>query len=290
MFRFIFIALLTVILPLCGAENASPRQKTERVKPFKIAVLDFTCIDIQGQKFYQFQPAPPAAQPEESLNAADRFSISRRMQGWVKMLDAQTAKWLNQHETLRSEAENDRAALRRKMLGDKILNSPRRNIVIGAEYLIADLGRYPETMVPVNRANIDRALAEIDFGMEMTSDLKTLSEFNRVSGADYLLYVTVADFQTRERKFKGFGIETNSREYVLDMVYKLVDLHNGDVVASGVVSSIKKELKTPYLEEINSDYFKDLMKNGSAKIAEELNRRIEEITSAKPGNNNAGKP
>lgn len=279
MLRGVLFAMFLSTLVLGGAERTDAEKEKKPSKPFKIAVMDFTSIDIQGQKFYQYKPAPPPAAKTDSLNTADRFSIDRKMQGLVKMIDAQASSWQNYHENMRREVENDRARERREKLAGKIMNSPRRNIVIGSEFMIAAMGKYPETMTPVNRANIDRALAEIDFGASLTDDPQTLSKFTRISGADYLLYVTAADFQTRERRFKGYGVETANTEYVLDLVYKLVDLRSGAIVASGAVSGVSRELKTPYLEEINSDRFKDLMKNGATKIAAELDGRILALTA-----------
>ena len=66
-------------------------QKKEPVqgKPFKVCVLDFTTVDIKGQKRFLDEKNKPISIPKMStLNNADRLTMNGVMQGFVRMIDA----------------------------------------------------------------------------------------------------------------------------------------------------------------------------------------------------------
>ena len=68
--------------------TTSEKEKTEW-KPFKVCVLDFNMIDIEGQKrFLDEKNNPIDVPPQCTLNDADRKSVNSVMQGFVRMIDA----------------------------------------------------------------------------------------------------------------------------------------------------------------------------------------------------------
>ena len=87
----------------------------------RVAVFDFTTIDIQGQKFYEFRDRGPDEKNHDSLSDADRAVIDDRMLGMVKMIDADLAAYKIVHDINRNDQENDRDRARRDELADRIL-------------------------------------------------------------------------------------------------------------------------------------------------------------------------
>ena len=65
--------------------------------PYKVCVLDFTTADIIGQKRFLDAANKKIEIPaQESLNTADRLSINRVMQGFIRMIDAFDSARTNQ--------------------------------------------------------------------------------------------------------------------------------------------------------------------------------------------------
>ena len=180
-----------------GAEEA---QKTAEAKTpeMKIAVLDFTCIDLVGQKLRLMKDKPLDTAYKGILSNADRQSIDDRMQGLVRMIDARIAGSAAMTAIGQDFQENARDRAAREALAEKILNSKQRPIIIGAEYMTGYLGEYPETFTLVNREGIESALKSLDFGRAPTAEDadQRIREFSEKSGATHVLIGTVADLYT----------------------------------------------------------------------------------------------
>ena len=74
-----------------AAEMQNTEGKKAETSAMKIAVLDFTCIDLAGQKLRLVRSRPVNTDYRGILSSADRQSIDDRMQGFVRMLDARFA-------------------------------------------------------------------------------------------------------------------------------------------------------------------------------------------------------
>lgn len=239
----------------------------------RVAVFDFTTIDIQGQKFYEFRDRGLDEKKPDSLSDADRAVIDDRMLGMVKMIDADVAAYKIVHDINRNDQENDRDRARRDELADRILRTQQRSVVIGAEYMIAALNQSPVLKV-IDRGSLDRGLRAIETGRPGVEWEKAVSEFGRVSGATHILYGTVADFQTRSNRFSGYGVLTEQVVYSLDLVVKLVDTSNGEVIFSGVFTGRDRDLKTQFAQRIDSGRFERMMKSAVSQAAEAINQQL----------------
>jgi len=236
-----------------------------------IAVLDFACIDIQGQKFYEFKDKKLQQGKQDSLSPEDRQLIDDRMLGMVKMLDAQENSDTRRHERLENDKINERDRKRRDELADKIMKSPQRTLVIGAEYMCAALGKYPQFKVLDSDAQI-RALKAIRAGRP--SNDSDIGDFGKFSGAQYLLYGIVADFQTRNTEFSGYGVKTKNTIYTLDVLIRVVNVKSGKTVFSRVFSGSDREMTTEELKVVDSARYERLLKRAVSEAAEELNREF----------------
>lgn len=266
-------------LVFAGAEAAGTRE-TEKKKAeppaMKIAVLDFTCIDLTGQKLRLVRNRPVNTDYRGILSSADRQSIDDRMQGFVRMLDARfagTAAMAGIQRDLR-ESERDRAE--REALAKKILNSKQRPLVIGAEYMTACLGEYPEIFSLANREGIESALKSLDFGRAQTAEDadRRIREFMEKSGATHILTGTVADLKTEHKKFSGYGVRTDRVVYSLDVLVKLINLKTSQIAFSGVFTGEVSQMNTKFAQTINDSLFQDLMKDAVKQAAEAMSRRF----------------
>ena len=266
-------------LVFAGAEAAGTRE-TEKKKAeppaMKIAVLDFTCIDLTGQKLRLVRNRPVNTDYRGILSSADRQSIDDRMQGFVRMLDARfagTAAMAGLQRDLR-ESERDRAE--REALAKKILNSKQRPLVIGAEYMTACLGEYPEIFSLANREGIESALKSLDFGRAQTAEDadRRIREFMEKSGATHILTGTVADLKTEHKKFSGYGVRTDRVVYSLDVLVKLINLKTSQIAFSGVFTGEVSQMNTKFAQTINDSLFQDLMKDAVKQAAEAMSRRF----------------
>lgn len=260
--------------------DAAEMQNTEGEKAetsaMKIAVLDFTCIDLAGQKLRLVRSRPVNTDYRGILSSADRQSIDDRMQGFVRMLDARfagTAAMAGLQRDLR-ESERDRAE--REALAKKILNSKQRPLVIGAEYMTACLGEYPEIFSLANREGIESALKSLDFGRAQTAEDadRRIREFMEKSGATHILTGTVADLKTEHKKFSGYGVRTDRVVYSLDLLVKVIDLKDNQIVFSGLVTGEQSQMNTKFAQTINDSLFQDLMKDAVKQAAEAMSRRF----------------
>ncbi|MDD3886040.1 MAG: PEGA domain-containing protein [Victivallaceae bacterium] len=252
------VALLGGVL-LGAAEPSKP----------KIAISDFTTIDIQGQKFYRFTDRTDHQSPQDSLSEADRQTIDDRMLGLVKMIDATSEADRRRHDQARLDLENERNLARQTELADRILKSGERSVVIGAQYLAAALGKYNSVEV-VDQSEIDRAFAQMA-KLQAGQKLET-EDFGKATGATHLLYGTVADLRTAEKRFTGYGVKTSNVVFSLDVIFKLVELSSQKVIWSQVCTGVDTVLNTENLETIDSDRFKVLLNDASVQAAAAIDK------------------
>ncbi len=266
-------------LVFAGAEAAGTRE-TEKKKAeppaMKIAVLDFTCIDLTGQKLRLVRNCPVNTDYRGILSSADRQSIDDRMQGFVRMLDARFAGTAAMAGIRRDLRESERDRTEREALAKKILNSKQRPLVIGAEYMTASLGEYPEIFSLANREGIESALKSLDFGRAQTAEDadRRIREFMEKSGATHILTGTVADLKTEHKKFSGYGVRTDRVVYSLDVLVKLIDLKTSQIAFSGVFTGEVSQMNTKFAQTINDSLFQDLMKDAVKQAAEAMSRRF----------------
>ena len=279
-------AALAAGLPLTAAEKTTEVKTetltttvitktvvTEKVKvkwsPFKVCVLDFTTIDIQGQKrFLDQRNRPIEIPPQCTLNDADRASISSVMQGFVRMIDA----WDNTRTNTanRGAQVDDNSFDRAKALKlyNTVVKGQSRPMVIGAEYLSAYLGRHNDVFNCLDAAQVAAAMRELQQAPDFPRDF--MLRLARETGATHLIYGTVSDLRTKTNSFKGYGIETKSTDYQLDVIVKVVDLAAQHSVYSNVYTGNYREQRIESAAQIDHNIFQNLMTAALQQAAEEL--------------------
>ena len=255
-----------------AAQPAAQPVPAAPAKP-RIAVFDFTTIDIQGQHFRDFTDRTTAVTPQNSLSEDDLGNIDEVMLGYVKMIDAEEERTRRAHDRRRLDRENDRNLARQDELADKLLKTPQRAVVIGANLMEAALGQY-DSVELVDRGEIYKAYR--DMANRQAGDLpRKLAETLQIHGATHVLYGTVADFRVASRNFKGYGVETRAVIYELDVMIKVADLATGRIAFAGVFTGQDRELKVEGLQIVDSGRFERLMKSAVAQAARAIDQKFD---------------
>ena len=253
----------------------------EKVKwsPFKVCVLDFTTLDIEGQKrFLDQNNRPIEIPPQCTLNDADRKSVNGVMQGFVRMIDA----WSNNKtaDANRGAQIDDNRFTREKALNiySTTLNGTARPTVIGAKYLEAYLSRRNDVFTCLDSNLMGMAMAKLQNAPDFPKDF--MLRLAKETGATHLIYGTVSDIRTRTNSFKGYGIQTKTTNYQLDVIIKVVDLVRQSTVYSNVYTGNYREQKPISTQQFDNNIFQNLMTAALEQAAEEL------YDKCKPGRRN----
>ena len=251
-------------------ETVTTKEKTKAEwKPFKVCVLDFTAIDILGQeRFLNEKNAPIVIPPQCTLNDADHRSISPYMQGYVRMIDA----WDNSrtNDADRAAQVDDNVFSRQKALDlyNSVVKGEQRPMVIGAEYLSAYLGRHSEVFGCLDISQVAAAMQKIQEQDDFPKDF--MLRIAKETGATHLIYGTVSDLTRKTNSFSGYGIQTNTTTYQLDVIIKMIDLVAQHSVYSNVYTGSYREQRPISAEQFDSNIFQSLMKSALEQAAEDL--------------------
>ena len=252
-------------------ETVTTKEKSKKPewKPFKVCVLDFTTIDEKGQiKFLDGKNNPIIVPPQNSLNDADHRSISAHMQGYVRMIDA----WDNTrtNEANRDAQVDDNVFTRKKALDlyNSVVKGTPRPTVIGAEYLSAYLGRHSDVFGCMDVSQVAAALEKIEKEPDFPKDF--MLRVAKETGATHLIYGTVSDLHTKTNSFSGYGIQTNTTTYQLDVIVKMIDLVAQHSVYSNVYTGSYREQRPISTEQFDNDIFQSLMKSALEQAAEDF--------------------
>lgn len=251
-------------------ETITTKEKTKAEwKPFKVCVLDFTLIDEKGQKkFLDEKNNPIVVPPQNTLNDADHRTIHSVMQGYVRMIDA----WDNTrtNEANRDAQIDDNVFTRKKALDlyNTIVKGQPRTTVIGAEYLSAYLGRHNDVFGCMETSQVAAAMEKLQKQDDFPKDF--MLRIAKETGATHLICGTVSDIRSKSNSFSGYGIQTNTTTYQLDVIVKMIDLAAQHSVYSNVYTGSYREQRPVSNEQFESDIFQALMKSALEQAAEDL--------------------
>ena len=253
----------------------------EQVKwsPFRVCVLDFSTVDIEGQKRFLDQTNKPIVIPPQcTLNDADRQSVNGVMQGFVRMIDAWSDK--KTADSNRKAQENDNYFTRAQALDiyNRTAAGEVRPAIIGAQYLSAYLGRRNDVFSCLDSSLMTAAMMKLKNAPDFPRDF--MLRLARETGATHLIYGTVSDLRTRSNSFRGYGIQTRTTNYQLDVIIKMVDLVRQATVYSNVYTGNYREQKPISTVQIDNNIFQNLMTSALEQAAEDL------YDKCKPGRKN----
>lgn len=237
--------------------------------PYRVCVLDFSNIDIIGQKrFLDVQNRPIEAPKLESLNTADRLTINRVMQGYIRMIDATDSARTNAANRAAQIENNRRDWAKALELYKTVVKGEARPILLGGDYLAAYLGKRPDLFRPVDLSAVTAAMGKVAGEPGFPADFQRRLAIE--SGANLLIYGTVSDLTSRERSFQGYGVETKTTVWQLDVILKVADLDRQEIIYSNVYTGTLSERQRPSASEVDHDKFRTLMDSALKQAAEDL--------------------
>lgn len=281
------IFALAAASAICGM-NASAADKTTEVttttttvitktaikeiakwSPFRVCVLDFSSLDIQGQKrFLDEKNKAINIPPQCTLNDADRKSVNSVMQGFVRMIDAWDNTRTNTANRSLQVVDNSFDRGKALELYNTIVKGEARPMVIGAEYLTAYLGRHHDVFTCVDASQMAIVMQKLQKAFDFPKDF--MLRLGRETGATHLIYGTVSDIRTKTNSFKGYGIETKTTNYQLDVIIKMVDLAAQHTVYSNVYTGHYREQRPVSGTQFDNNIFQNLMTSALEQAAEDL--------------------
>lgn len=252
-------------------ETVTTKEKTKKPewKPFKVCVLDFTTIDEKGQKKFLDEKNNPIVIPTlNSLNDADHRTMNAIMQGYVRMIDAHDNARTNEAD--REAQIDDNRFSRQKALDlyNTIVKGEPRPTVIGAEYLSAYLGRHSEVFGCMDVSQVAAAMEKLQKQADFPKDF--MLRLAKETGATHLIYGTVSDLHTKTNSFTGYGIQTKTTTFQLDVIVKMVDLVAQHTVYSNVYTGSYREQRPISADQFDNDIFESLMKSALEQAAEDF--------------------
>jgi len=246
---------------------------------FRVCVLDFTTIDINGQiRFLSGTNKKIDVPPQCTLNAEDRKSVNDVMQGFVRLVDAVDSA--RTQEANRDAQVNDNDFSREKALNiwNTTVHGSARPMVIGAEYLEAYLGRHADVFACLDRPLMAASMGKLAQDPAFPTDFQL--KLARATGATHLVYGTVGDLSSRENAFTGYGISTKTTNFSLDVIVKMVDLVTQQTVYVNTYTGTYREQRPISVQQFDNNIFQSLMKNALEQAAEDL------YDQCKPGRRN----
>ncbi len=267
----ILIGILGLLGHAAAAENGNPATAAAPFEPLRIAVLDFNTIDSKGISILDHPNIKLDMPAQQTLNAADRASINSVMQGYVRMIDAWDTSATNSTNRWFQIQDNERNWAKWKELYNTMVKGPTRPVIIGAEYLESYLGRHPDAFQGVDASLVMAAMEQLQAQPDFPQD--TLRRLAGITGATHLIYGTVSDLRSRQNSFKGYGIETKTTQYELDVVLKLADLEQQRVVYGNVYTGKYREQQSNAGIVVDNNIFQNLMTSALEQAAEDLYSR-----------------
>ena len=244
------------------------KEKTQWSR-FKVCVLDFTSLDIMGQKRFLSEKNLPIVIPTQAtLNNDDRESVDGIMQGFVKMIDAFDTSTTNDANRDAQTDDNEFSRAKALDLYHTVVKGESRPMIIGAEYLAAYLGRHNDVFACVEPALMSAAMNKLQNSADFPKDF--MLKLARETGATHLIYGTVSDIRTKSNSFKGYGIETKTTNYQLDVIIKMVDLAAQQTVYSNVYTGNYREQRPISGTQFDNNIFQNLMTSALEQAAEDL--------------------
>ena len=245
------------------------RERTEW-SPFRVCVLDFTTTDIKGQKrFLDERNRPIVIPPQCTLTDADRQSIDSVMQGYVRLIDAADSVATNDANRDAQISDNHFDRAKALALYRQVVKGESRPVVIGADYLTAYLGRHNDVFGCTDRMQMVAAMNKLQAtDPEFPKDF--MLKLARETGATHLISAVVSDLRCRSNSFEGYGIKTQTTNYQLDVIVKMVDLVAQRTVYSNVYTGSYREQRPISTTQLDHNIFQNLMTSALEQAAEDF--------------------
>ena len=210
-------------------------------------VMDFSTADTEGGKRFLNHLNQPIELPAQASIATTDPSL-QALQGMI-------AVW----EAAQSAAEK-RASTKKFYEG--IVKGQARPAIIGADYLAGYLGKHNDVFLLQ-----ERDLIKPRQKLKEDPDFPTNHVSYKGNRCDHLIYATVSDIRSRKTP-SGYGLETKTTNYDLDVIVKLVDLVAQCLTQASIRQAIASNDRSNI--EFDNNIFQNLMASALEQAADEL--------------------
>ena len=270
--------LLLGIAFVC-AFSLSAEEAASAKLPLRVCVLDFTSIDIEGQARFLGEGGKPIVIPTlETLNSLDRKPVNSVMQGFVRMIDAWDSYQTNEANRDMQLRDNAFERIKALELYNTVVKSELRPLVIGADYLAAYLGRHSDAFSCVDASLVTAAMMKLQAAPDFPTDF--MARLAAETGVTHLVYGTVSDLRTKSNSFSGYGIETKTTDYQLDVIIKVVDLVGQNTIHGDVYTGRYREQSPVSGTQIDNNVFQTLMTSAIEQAAEDMYSAVKPSSEA----------
>ncbi|MFA6962106.1 MAG: PEGA domain-containing protein [Opitutaceae bacterium] len=140
----------------------------------------------------------------------------------------------------------------------------------------------------ISRETASNAVAKIDPGAKENALDAALAQntsavrLAQALGADYLLQVSLAGYDTNRRAIDAYGVKATNEDRTLRITYKILDGQTGASLTADTVKVSKLVQQTDASKESQTDGLDDLLDQASLKVATSLKSRIDRGRIAAP--------
>ena len=238
--------------------------------PWVVAVTDFVTIDSIAIDGLKFENKPVEVPELATLTAEDRSAAHPVMLGFVLLAEANDAAKTNSANRRAQMEDNDFARAKELADYEKKIRSGIRNVVIGADILVAELASYPEIFNVADKNSFEKASLLLAKKDELQLDY--LANLARSTGVTHIIQGTVSDLRTSTKTFNGYGISTRTVLYEVDVMLKVLDLRAGRIIyAKSYTGKVKISNNNDVVQVNNSDNFvlalKDALRTAGRDLA-----------------------
>lgn len=227
--------------------------------PMRIGVMDFTTVDMEAQKYLHLEQKPLPASPAASeLSGEDRSSLAKEDQGYIRSIE--TEQHLREQRQNREQVheQNRRLQDQNDELRDMLLGTRHgRAAVLGADMLATDLAQSDTSWTIIDRQSLNE---NVDALRNSHTDNPS-ARLAQQLGATHLVYGIVEDLDIKHTAYTGYGIQTLSNLYRLNVLVRMVEISTQKIVFSGEFSAQGKQTLSNNAAEVDTGIIKDLLRD-----------------------------
>ncbi len=265
------IAALMLGITVTAADN---KEQAEKLTPLTVAVLDFSTTDIKGLNFLAKPDFTPMVRPQEkTAEAGSNYGSDWYMNGVIGAVNAYDNAYVREKSFDWELAQKQFDWARWQQIYEKTVNGEARPVVLAADYFGSYLGSYAGEFncldSQVVAAAVQKLAQEPDFPQDFYQKLA------KATGLTHLISGTVADMRIKEKSFKGYGVETSTKIYELDVIIKIIDLKTQQNCYGNVYTGVYKEQQPYSAEFVDKNIFQSTLSSALKTAAADFHKQFE---------------
>lgn len=267
------ILLVIICILSCSVIFATEQPITQ--PKMRLAIMDFTSIDIESNRYLRHTDKKSTDDDSPDIKPEERAMLSQEELRQYAKATIQERIYMRKKAAERLQEKNSLEQRRKDNQRSQVLSTELgRAIIMGADMLSVELGKYYDTFELIDRKTVDESIQEIDFHHSGLVSADSSKRFGQMTGATHLVYGVVDDPKAQENSFSGYGVETNKKSLSLDLVIRVVDIAKNTIVFSTRTTSSSSALRTEHSSHKNTGVHRDLLLQAITQAAEQMHARF----------------